>query len=626
VPGEQGDRERQDEEDGGGEHEGSLAAVGDSGDRKGYGRRVTDSQDSDERVTGPIDVPHGAPFVSEAAFEIPERPLARGGMAVIYEAADRRLPRQVILKRPRAEEDLPIEDRRAFVERLEAEALVLARLQHPAIVTLYELGRASGGGVPFCVLERVEGKSLRARLDAVKQAEDDGEPQTAARLELVTGLVGIAEALAYSHERGIVHRDVTPGNILLGARGEMTLIDWGLAKDTSASNAAEAPMTGGIDPAGQTISAGTPPYVCFEQTQGEPASPRYDVYSLGVVLYEVVSGRPAYKFETPEDADAQEYQLRQFLRWARSGKPPDPAQPRDAELSGIIARAMTRDAAERFTADELVRALKQYLTGDLVFSHRYSLTGRIARWVRRNRGVTIAGALAIAAVIAAGLVWTTSRARDAERLEEKSRDEALLLAQQLEAGQAQLRAADAETRASDAERAAAEAKRDGKESRELQAAAERLRKEAEREAKSASRAAEDATDTATDAQAKWKQANAERDAALTARDAADQARAAAETARDTARTDAATATRERDTAKADAARAATDRDAALTDRDAAIAARTTAEAQRTAAEDARSAAEQDRDAALARIRALEARIKELEASPPPPPPAPDAGP
>jgi tRNA A-37 threonylcarbamoyl transferase component Bud32 len=606
-------------------------------------------EEIEPEVTARLPKVDAAPRVGEDAFVMSSTPLARGGMAEVYEVEDRRLPRNVILKRPRQDADIPAEDRATFEARLEAEALVLARLQHPSIVTLHEVGRDRAGR-PFCVLQKVNGRSLRARLDELNDAEEtDGKPRTRERLELLTGLVVIAEALAYAHERGIVHRDVTPNNILLGARGEMTLIDFGLAKDTRLYGV-DPVMTSGAGDANMTIGAGTPPYVCYEQTQGQPAQAGYDVYSLGVTMYEVVAGRTPFAFVPPDDAAGRERLVHSFLKWAHGGPESEPAAPRDAELSGIIARAMHRDRERRFTADQLLRALRQYLTGELVFSHRYSLSGRMGRWVRKRRALSISVLIALLAVIGAALSWSTLRARDAERARERARDEALVLAQKVEAAEAKSRASEAERRAAEAQEAAARARREGRESRALQEEADRLRREAESEAERARSAAKDAASDAGEAQARWRAAVDERDRALAAQAAAEAARAdearartraesnaaAADTARGRAETERDTARTAQFAAEAARVRAEQERDTAQSARAAAELARVSAEQERdaaqqgrNAAEAARSAAEQDRNAAQAKVAALEARIKELESrptEPPPPPPSPSPTP
>src|SRR5690606_31554755 len=240
--------------------------------------------------------PSPAGLVSEQAFELPQEPLAAGGMALVYQARDRRLPREVILKRPRTHasdgEALELEMRAEFQHRLETEALILSRLQHPSIVTIYEMGRGRDGA-PFCVLERVEGRSLREILADLAETEEGlGKPSTRDRIELLSNVLAIGEALACAHDRGIVHRDVNPNNILIGPHGEATLIDWGLAKDLHADGGVEdraLPLDQGPSDGSATIIAGTPPYVCLEQALGKPAHPSYDVYSLGATLYHVVA-------------------------------------------------------------------------------------------------------------------------------------------------------------------------------------------------------------------------------------------------------------------------------------------------------------------------------------------------
>ena len=559
-------------------------------------------------------------LVSEDAFEWPSEPLAKGGMAVVYLGDDRRLGRKVILKAPREDVEVP-EGYEGFLEaRLDAESQVLARLQHPSIVTIYEKGKASTG-TPFCVLEKVEGRALRDLLLEIDEAETDGRPRTRERLELVSNLVGIAEAIAYAHERGIVHRDVTPNNILIGRRGEATLIDWGLAKDTGAETEAldqAAASLHGDGGGSKTIIAGTPPYVSLEQTQGEPADPSYDVYSFGVTLYEVVSGQTPFRWDAVGDSQ-REQRLRRWARWLEKGHPSPPAAPDDPELSGIIAKAIAHRREDRFTADELVLALKQYLTGELVFSHRYSLSGRIGRWVRRHRALSATVTLLAMAVVAVVIILLGVRAQNARHARAKAELEAknaatalanaelsaLTAAARLDAAEKQRAAEAAATLAVQAEARAAEARKRGENADALREEAEKQRALAEKAQTDAEDAAKRAEGSASDAEQRWKAAIAERDAATAARAEADAARAKAEDAR----------------AKAEQART-TAEEATV----AAATARKAAEEARDRAETDRKAAELERDTAQKKIEALEKKIAELEKPKPKPEPQPEPQP
>jgi tRNA A-37 threonylcarbamoyl transferase component Bud32 len=596
---------------------------------------------ADEQLETPIplDLPKG--LVSENAFRWPADPLAQGGMAQIFLGEDRRLGRKVILKAPREGDDLPAGMAEMFQRRVTAEARILAKLQHPSIVTIYELGKASVGW-PFCVLEKVEGTSLRERLDDLAEAEHrDGRPRTRERLELLSNVVAVAEALAYAHERRVIHRDCTPNNILLGKRGEATLIDWGIARDL------DAPGGGGTDSAllaneasqtgrGVTISAGTPPYLPYEQSQGRAADPSFDVYSFGVTLYEIVSGKTPFDWRPTDNPRERVRQLDLFLHWLKRGEPVPPAMPRDLELSGIIARAMAHDPAQRFTADELVRALKQYLTGDLVFSHRYSVTGRLARWARRHRAASVAIVSVIAFAIGGALVWG-----QLQRAAKESADQRALAAEAegFAAKKAQ-EAAEAKADADAAKVLAEQAVRDGRDAKELQRAADEKRRTAEDKRRTAESAAVSAKNASEEALRKFQEA-------MKRKDEAEAAQAAAERDRDTARTAQAAAERDRDTAKTareaaekerDGARAA--REAAEKERDAAKQSQVEAEKSREAAREGQTAAEKERDAAVAarsavekerdearrKLAELEARLRGPAAPPPGPPPAPPPAP
>jgi len=595
-----------------------------------------------------LDLPKG--LVNESVFKWPPDPVARGGMAQIFAAEDRRLGRTVMLKTPRDDEGLPAGMNDMFQRRVTAEARVLAKLQHPSIVTLYELGKSTVGW-PFCVLEKVDGIALRDRLDEIAEAEEtDKKPRTRERLELLSNLVSIAEALAYAHERRVVHRDVTPNNILLGKRGEATLIDFGIARDIDAPGGSE-PSIHDISPSvtGRmvTISAGTPPYIPLEQTQGRKADPSFDVYSFGVTLYEVVSGRTPFHWNTATSAGGRTAQIDAFLAWLQSDDDVPPAMPKDPELSGIIARAMARESKDRFTAEELVRALKQYLTGDLVFSHRYSLTGRLSRWARQHKAATVTVGFLVAGAIAGALVWAQLQRAAKEEAELR----ALAASAQVDASEKGRLADDAAREAADAKARAEQAEREGKDANQLRAEAERKRRAAEETRKAAEAAAAQAKGNAEEASRRFQQAMKEKDEANLARDAANAARDQAERDKEAARASQAAAERDRDSAKAAKDAADKERDSARIaqaasekERDTAKAARDTADKDRDAARTAQTAAEKERDAAIAarantererdearrKVAELEQKLREAQQPAPQPgppgPPPPPLGP
>lgn len=586
----------------------------------------------------PLDLPKG--LVSENAFKWPADPVARGGMAAIYLAEDKRLGRTVILKAPREGEELAPGLAEMFQRRVTAEARILAKLQHPAIVTIHELGKSTVGW-PFCVLERVEGTSLRDKLDELCEQEKDGTPRTRERLELLSNLVSIAEALAYAHERNVVHRDCTPNNILLGKRGEATLIDWGIARDLDApAIEGDAALT---DPSASgrmvTISAGTPPYLPYAQTQGRQAEPSFDVYSFGITLYEVVGGVTPFEWKHEETESGRAKQLARFIDWAQSTEPCPPAMPKDLELSGIIARAIDRDGDKRFTAEQLLRALKQYLTGDLVFSHRYSMTGRLARWARRNRATAIGVVSLIVFVIAGALVW----AQLSRRAKEQAELETIAAGARADAEREGREADEAVRQAADAKALAEQAQKEGKDAKALSERAEQLRANADAKRKKAENLEREAKGTAEEAIKRFQEATKIKEEAERERDLARTARSDAERARDAAKTAQATAERERDAARGAKDAADRERDAAVAarqasekERDASKAAASEAEKSRDAARDGQGAAEKERDAATSarvaaekerdearrRVAELEARLRERPRDNPPPPPPP----
>jgi len=309
--------------------------------------------------------------------------LARGGGGRIAVAVDRKLGRRVAMKRP-----LDV----GGGARLEREALVLARLEHPSIVPIHDAGR-DREGAPYYTMKLVDGETLAARLARAASFTE--------RLSLLTAVISIADAMAYAHTQGVIHRDLKPSNVVIGAFGEVAVIDWGLGKLVDeADGAAQGGGAMTWELTGHDSVVGTPAYMAPEQARGEPVDRRTDVYALGALLYQVLSGETPYGRAEPAGTLAQ----------LAAGPPPavdvrEPRVPRD--LAAIVGKAMARSPAARYaSATELADDLRRYQTGRLVAAHRYGPWTRARRWLRRHqvRVVTGAGALVVAVAVAT-VVW-----------------------------------------------------------------------------------------------------------------------------------------------------------------------------------------------------------------------------
>ncbi|MGI8985153.1 MAG: Stk1 family PASTA domain-containing Ser/Thr kinase [Acidimicrobiales bacterium] len=251
------------------------------------------------------------------------RHLARGGMAEVYLARDLLLDRPVALKVlfPEFATD------RSFVERFRREARSAANLNHPNIVSIYDWGEE--GGTYFIVMEYVDGLTLR---DVVRR---QGPLQASRAAEIGAD---IAAALHFAHVGGVVHRDVKPGNVLITAN-QVKVTDFGIAR---AGDPAES-----LTQAGAVM--GTATYFSPEQAQGHVVDPRTDVYSLGVVLYEMVSGRPPFTGDNPVSIAYQHVR--------ENPQPPSHHNPDvPPEFDAIVAKAMAKNRANRYTSAEELRA------------------------------------------------------------------------------------------------------------------------------------------------------------------------------------------------------------------------------------------------------------------------------
>ncbi len=272
------------------------------------------------------DLPAEDPPKSPNPRYVPKRLIGSGGAAEVYLARDRKLDRDVAFKRLR----LQYAHDEVVVERFEREAALLASLSHPNIVSVYDRGGVEGG-LYYIVMEHVPGGNLKERI----LEEGPLSPEEAAAIALQ-----VARALRAAHERGTVHRDIKPENVLLTESGEAKVADFGIARTVAASTVTK---TGSV--------VGTAHYLSPEQALGYAATPRSDLYSLGVVLYEMLTGK------VPHDAETQVGIVMKHI----SGRPlpPKDVNPEvPEELDVVVARLLARDPEDRYRdADELIEDL-----------------------------------------------------------------------------------------------------------------------------------------------------------------------------------------------------------------------------------------------------------------------------
>jgi serine/threonine protein kinase len=344
--------------------------------------RPADPPTADERTThaGSLPIP-GHEILGE---------LGRGGMGVVYKARQTHLNRVVAVKVVLAGGHASADE----LARFRAEAEAVARMQHPSIVQIFETGQQDG--LPYFTLEYVDGGSLAHKLD--------GTPLPAA--EAAKLVETLARAVHYAHANGVVHRDLKPANVLLAKGGTPKITDFGLAKK----------VEGGSDMTKSGAIMGTPSYMAPEQAGGsKDIGPATDIYALGAILYECLTGRPPFKAATREATILQVV--------ADQPVPPRQLQsntPRDLET--VCMKCLEKQPSKRYpTANDLADELRRFLEGKPVHARPVGKVGRLVRWARRRpRDAGLAALGSLAALILFVLVFMLLLDRETARAVENS--------------------------------------------------------------------------------------------------------------------------------------------------------------------------------------------------------------
>ncbi|MFT7643884.1 MAG: tetratricopeptide (TPR) repeat protein/tRNA A-37 threonylcarbamoyl transferase component Bud32, partial [Pirellulaceae bacterium] len=330
-----------------------------------------------------------------------------GGLGRVWLAIDAHLKREVALKELR-----PNRNDEQNSLRLIREAQITGQLDHPNIVPVYELAPNGKGDRPFYTMRFLRGVTFGEKVRSYHTRRKEGKATRMELRELVNAFVNVCNAIGYAHSRGIVHRDLKPSNIMVGDYGEVVVLDWGLAKnveDPDPDIDIREIVTDSNDISktieGQVI--GTPAYMSPEQADGRLSliDRRTDIYGLGAILFMILVGRPPHRGQTTGNSTRDTMDL---LRRITEGDVPT-ASEADASapkpLSAIARKAMAKSRKDRYDdTEQLAEDVSHWLADEPVEPYADAVGERVARWMRRNKTWTQAGAAALVLVAAVSLV------------------------------------------------------------------------------------------------------------------------------------------------------------------------------------------------------------------------------
>jgi serine/threonine-protein kinase len=353
---------------------------------------------------------------------------ATGGLGQVWLARDGDLGREIALKELKPERSSQLATRVRFLE----EAQITGQLEHPSIVPVYELVPRESPS-PFYTMRFIRGRTLREASAAYHEKRRTGGAGPLELRQLLGAFVSVCNAVGYAHARGVIHRDLKGQNIALGDFGEVMVLDWGLAKVMGEGAARQnrpkgtkdggpkeelpplaAPKFGTLDsPREATLAGkalGTPSYMAPEQAQGrvDLIDARSDIYGLGAILFEILTGKPPHAGQNPEEV------LRHIIHSdTPRAKAFEPSVP--PALDAICAKAMAKERQERYdTATALAEDIQRFLADEPVRAWPDPWKVQLRRWVRRHRtSVTAAAAALLVAMISLGLAtaWLTTANR-----------------------------------------------------------------------------------------------------------------------------------------------------------------------------------------------------------------------